>query len=183
MTDSDRTDDHAEAPEPITARIHDDTPAPSVPPPAPILHRAEATVASAEKSGGFVSMKNMKIKYRIFMISIAAIIGMLVFSSFVLIEQRGTVAEMESLNELADLAPTISALVHEMQKERGASAGFISSKGQKFAQKLPAQRRVTDCPSSKHLGHLSLFLNGGSGSSRFDVKPLVVDGSSGGFGW
>ena len=40
-----------------------------------------------------------------------------------------------------------------------------------------------DCPSSKHLGHLSLFLNGGSGSSRFDVKPLVVDGSSGGFGW
>ena len=40
-----------------------------------------------------------------------------------------------------------------------------------------------NCPSSKHLGHQSLFLNGGSGSSRFDVKPLVVDGSSGGFGW
>ena len=39
------------------------------------------------------------------------------------------------------------------------------------------------CPSSKHLGHQSLFLNGGSGSSWFDVKPLDVDGSSGGCGW
>ena len=38
------------------------------------------------------------------------------------------------------------------------------------------------CPSSKHLGLLSLFINGGSGSSWFDVKPLCSDGSSGGFG-
>ena len=34
------------------------------------------------------------------------------------------------------------------------------------------------CPSSKHLGRMSLFRNKGSGSSRFDVKPLGVDGSS-----
>jgi len=39
------------------------------------------------------------------------------------------------------------------------------------------------CPSSKHLGHVILFPMGGSGSSRFDVMPLVVDGSSGVFGW
>ena len=39
------------------------------------------------------------------------------------------------------------------------------------------------CPSSKHLGRLSLFRNEGSGSSRFDVKPLGVDGSSGVSGW
>jgi len=40
---------------------------------------------------------------------------------------------------------------------------------------------VPVCLTSAPLGHLSLFLNGGFGSSRFDVKPLVVDGSSGGF--
>ena len=57
-----------------------------------------------------------------------------------------------------------------------------------FGIKLPASlshgpfdARV--CPSSKSLGRMSLFRNGGSGSSRFDVKPLGVDGSSGGFGW
>ena len=44
-------------------------------------------------------------------------------------------------------------------------------------------RGFSGCPSSKSLGRMSLFRNGGSGSSRFDVKPLGVDGSSGGFGW
>ena len=39
------------------------------------------------------------------------------------------------------------------------------------------------CLSSKSLGRLSLFDNEGSGSSWIDVKPLVGDGSSGGFGW
>ena len=31
-----------------------------------------------------------------------------------------------------------------MQKERGMSAGFIASKGAKFAQELPGQRKLTD---------------------------------------
>ena len=44
-------------------------------------------------------------------------------------------------------------------------------------------QRYRDCPSSKYLGPLSLFHNGGSGSSWIDVKPLGADGSSGGFGW
>ena len=39
------------------------------------------------------------------------------------------------------------------------------------------------CPSSKSLGRLSLFLNGGPGSPWIYVKPLVVDGSSGGSEW
>ena len=38
-------------------------------------------------------------------------------------------------------------------------------------------------PSSKQMGLLSVFHKGGSGSSLIDVKPLGVDGSSGGFGW
>ena len=44
-------------------------------------------------------------------------------------------------------------------------------------------RHHTMCPSSKQMGLLSVFHKGGSGSSLFDVKPLGVDGSSGGFGW
>ena len=36
-----------------------------------------------------------------------------------------------------------------------------------------------NCPSSKSLGRLSLFCNGGSGSPWIDVRPLLVDGSSG----
>ncbi len=89
-------------------------------------------------------MKNLKIKYRIFFLSIVTIVGMLVFSGFLLNEKRQISSDMESLSRLADLGPVVSALVHELQKERGASAVFIASKGQKFTRELPEQRRLTD---------------------------------------
>ena len=47
---------------------------------------------------------------------------------------------MAALSQLSSLAPAISAVVHELQKERGQSAGFISSNGRKFADILPGQR-------------------------------------------
>lgn len=45
---------------------------------------------------------------------------------------------------IAQIAPEISGLIHELQKERGATAGFISSKGEAFAQTLRTQRPSTD---------------------------------------
>ena len=48
---------------------------------------------------------------------------------------------------------------------------------------LCERQALSQCPSSKQMGLLSVFHKGGSGSSLFDVKPLGVDGSSGGFGW
>ena len=89
-------------------------------------------------------MKNLKIKYRIFLIVSVAITGMLVFSGLQLWEKRQVAGEMESLESLAEMGPVVSGLVHELQKERGASAGFISSKGTKFGEKLRAQRDSTD---------------------------------------
>ncbi len=47
--------------------------------------------------------------------------------------------------------------------------------------RVAASPEVVGCPSSKHLGLLSLLFSGGSGSSWFDVKPLGVYGSSGDF--
>ncbi|MCG7623276.1 methyl-accepting chemotaxis protein [Epibacterium sp. Ofav1-8] len=38
----------------------------------------------------------------------------------------------------------VNTLVHELQKERGYSAGFIASKGQNFPQELAAQRQLTN---------------------------------------
>ena len=37
-----------------------------------------------------------------------------------------------------------SNLVHELQKERGASAGFTNSKGKKFSEVLTKQRKDTN---------------------------------------
>ena len=92
----------------------------------------------------FTFLKDVKIGTRISLSLVLPLVGLLLFSGYTAAINFKTASEMGELRELALLAPTISALVHEMQKERGASAGFIGSKGTKFTKKLPDQRKLTD---------------------------------------
>jgi len=57
------------------------------------------------------------------------------------LEKRAVIAQAKELNILSQ---KLSLLIHETQKERGASAGFLGSKGKKFAQIMKKQRVLTD---------------------------------------
>ncbi|MBE9609743.1 nitrate- and nitrite sensing domain-containing protein [Chitinilyticum piscinae] len=59
-------------------------------------------------------------------------------------EKRQQASELARLEQLVRLSVSIGELGHEMQRERGLSAGFISSKGERNRQELPAQREKTD---------------------------------------
>ena len=72
------------------------------------------------------------------------VLGLVAYSSLIVFERYQQMADMGRVRMLAEFAPTVSALVHELQKERGQSAGFIGSKGKKFAQTLPGQHNDTD---------------------------------------
>jgi methyl-accepting chemotaxis protein len=50
----------------------------------------------------------------------------------------------QELSQLVSLSRGLSVLIHETQKERGASAGFIGSHGAKFGTILQKQRVLTD---------------------------------------
>ncbi len=52
--------------------------------------------------------------------------------------------EYQNVSHLAKLSVKISNLVHETQKERGMSAGFLGSKGKKFTNRLLKQRILTN---------------------------------------
>lgn len=52
--------------------------------------------------------------------------------------------EMDDLSHLVELATVYSNLVHELQKERGETAGFIGSQGAKFGDLLQKQRPITN---------------------------------------
>ncbi len=54
------------------------------------------------------------------------------------------VREMSGIRRLVDLSDEIGALVHELQKERGRTAGYLGSQGAQFSQELASQRRSTD---------------------------------------
>ncbi|MFK5985451.1 MAG: nitrate- and nitrite sensing domain-containing protein [Pseudomonadota bacterium] len=57
--------------------------------------------------------------------------------------------------QIVELSVYLSNVVHEIQKERGASAGFLGSKGEKFANALVQQRKLTDNQINKLLGYFS----------------------------
>jgi len=86
----------------------------------------------------------MKIKYKLVVLLGIPLIAMLYFSSIKLFDYYYEVQELEDVVTLSKLAGTVSALVHESQKERGMSAGYIGSKGVKFGNKLHEQYKLTD---------------------------------------
>ncbi|HEX6735183.1 MAG TPA: nitrate- and nitrite sensing domain-containing protein [Azonexus sp.] len=59
-------------------------------------------------------------------------------TNFFALQESGRIAAV------SEVAVAGSALVHELQKERGLSAGFLGSKGEKFRSELEQQRRDTD---------------------------------------
>ena len=95
---------------------------------------------TAESHRGF----SFKISHKIGFILLAPFIGLIALGGLILWERHLTVVEMEALESLSGLAGKTSAFVHELQKERGMSAGFIASQGKNFSDKLPAQKGATD---------------------------------------
>ncbi len=81
----------------------------------------------------FAFLENIKIGKRVALALVLPVLGMLAFSGFSVFDKYETSAEMGKVMELSEIAAVISAAVHEMQKERGMSAGFIASKGIKFS--------------------------------------------------
>ncbi len=83
--------------------------------------------------------------------------GILFYSVIGITEKIQLGNEMEAVSELSQYSIRASALVHELQKERGMSAGFLGSGGVKFANELPRQRQATDSKLNDLQTYLSNF--------------------------
>ncbi|MBE9504259.1 MAG: methyl-accepting chemotaxis protein [Proteobacteria bacterium] len=102
-------------------------------------------------------IKNIKIKNKLVLMIIFPLLYLTWLAGSGVLEKRKVSNEMQALQGLSKLAVKISALVHETQKERGATAGFLGSKGKNFVAELPAQRGNTDKRISDLKGLLSNF--------------------------
>ncbi|MEO5336560.1 MAG: nitrate- and nitrite sensing domain-containing protein [Magnetospirillum sp. WYHS-4] len=89
-------------------------------------------------------LSNVRIGARIAIALVLPILGLLLFSGLVVVDRMGEESKTRQLEALVTTGPVISAFVHEMQKERGMSAGFLSSKGESFKDDLPKQRKTAD---------------------------------------
>lgn len=87
---------------------------------------------------------DVSIKNKLFLVLMPPIIGCILFGFYVLHSQYQVSKSLSQVAVLSELAVVNGNLVHELQKERGMSAGFIGSGGKSFASKLPQQRQLSD---------------------------------------
>jgi len=87
---------------------------------------------------------NTPISTRLLFLCLIPILALTAVGAMKLLEERQRVSEARFVTEAVNLVPALSNLVHELQKERGMSAGFIASKGKNFADTIGTQREDTD---------------------------------------
>jgi len=86
----------------------------------------------------------LSLRARLMLMLAVPLLGMLWVSAWNTVEKMMLASEMQRLQGFVSVATRVGALVHELQKERGMSAGFIGSKGANFANELPQQREATE---------------------------------------
>jgi len=89
-------------------------------------------------------LNSISIKKKILILLFLPLLTTVIYASILLAQDYKLYREESVIEESVLLATKISALVHELQKERGRTAGFLGSRGQKFKIELIQQRKLTD---------------------------------------
>ena len=118
-----------------------------------------------------IALDKLKLSTRLVAILVLPLAGLLWFGVQGSLKLRDVSLAMGEMEKLSALATRISALVHETQKERGMTAGFLGSKGENFSSELREQRKVVD----ENAAELDRFLQG-FGTSMLTEGSAELDG-------
>ncbi|GAA0820990.1 methyl-accepting chemotaxis protein [Colwellia asteriadis] len=110
-------------------------------------------------------LKKLPIRYKIALMIVPVAIVLLVLAVADLSKNKSVMDEADKVGSLTRLSIAGSALVHELQKERGASAGFIASQGKSFADILKQQHAATDSKIAAWQSDFSRF-----NEQKFDLN-------------
>jgi len=89
-------------------------------------------------------INNLKFGQKLALLAAVPLFIMVVFALLRSISALSLYSSTVQLESLSQLSIYSSSLVHELQKERGMTAGFLGSKGKKFARKIIEQRHLVD---------------------------------------
>ena len=90
------------------------------------------------------SFSNISIKTKILLLFLIPTIALFYQVSVRSFEKYSVLQEDKVTEKYIEISIALASLVHESQKERGVTAGFLGSHGKKFADKLSTQRAATD---------------------------------------
>lgn len=86
----------------------------------------------------------LSFKQKLIIMVLIPVAALLYFAVSGVVDKWTISADLKRLVSLMNLSVKIGASVHELQKERAFTTGFVASAGVKFVAELPAQRRLAD---------------------------------------
>jgi methyl-accepting chemotaxis protein len=89
-------------------------------------------------------LRDLTIKQRLALLGIVSLLTIMMYAIAGVVYNYGVYRDSKSTKQIVALSVKMSNLLHELQKERGASAGYLNSKGKKFGDILQNQRKKTD---------------------------------------
>ena len=90
------------------------------------------------------SLLNLPLRFKIVALAGIPLLALCVLGVIDTAHYQSLSSRAERFDQLVELSVGASDLVHELQKERGASAGFLGSGGKRFGDVVAAQRTLTD---------------------------------------
>ena len=111
----------------------------------------------------------MKIKTKLNLILFLVVLFSALVIGYTVKEYMAEQRAIQKSEKLVLLSQKLSALLHELQKERGAGAGFLGSNGKKFKKIMLQQRRVTD----RRIEELQSYLKNFPQRDFPKIKPLI----------
>ena len=109
----------------------------------------------------------MSLRTRLLVLSLIGVFGLAVLAGLLIREELNERSSaLASIRNVVN-ARSLSALVHELQKERGLSAGLIGAGGGPFVDRLDDQRGVVD----ERLAHARLVLDN---AARRERRPFPL---------
>jgi len=113
----------------------------------------------------------MKISKKLFIIALIPIVVLSILIARTVLSKFDSYTETKNIIDLINLSVKMGNLIHELQKERGMSSGFISSKGEKFKEAILKQRSENTNPKTDDL-KISLKLIDNSVLDKFSKKII-----------
>ncbi|CAM3535679.1 methyl-accepting chemotaxis protein [Arcobacter aquimarinus] len=100
-------------------------------------------------------LSKLSIKQKLILIMLIPLTVVILLAAKLAVDSFSTSKNLRALDNVVILSVKIGDLVHETQKERGMTAGFLGSNGNKFKTELPTQRLAVN----DKLNELNNFLN------------------------
>lgn len=87
---------------------------------------------------------HISMKTKLFIALLPLLLALAWFAGSGMVSRIATEQQMNTISQLTSLTRSAGDVVHELQRERGMSAGYLGAGGQQFRDELTAQRKLTD---------------------------------------